>query len=597
MTKKIALIFGTRPEIIKMAPFIHEAIKRQTDFFVIHTGQHYSEVMDKVFWENLDLPLPKYNLGVGSGTHAEQVGKMLIAIEPVLMEERPDFVAVYADLNSSIAGALAAAKLHIPIIQLEAGLRSFDRDMPEEINRLVVDKLSTYLFSPTPLQREHLKNEGITEGVFMVGNLISDAVKDNLPKALAKSHRREELGLEKQKYFLATVHRPSSVDNPENFRKLLIGLGKVSTVYNLPVIYPVHPRSRKNLDLFSLSVPTGVRLIEPMDYFNFLALASEAKLLLSDSGGIQEEAAIMQVPLVTLRENTERQETLALGSNVLAGFDPETILFKVKEMETRPRSWQHPYGDCVASKMWDILEHFIGVNNKLSIIIPCCNEEKNVPRLVTELWPVLEALKLDFEVVVVDDGSKDDTVNEVNKINKPQLRLVRHEINKGLGAAMRTGIATATGDRAIFLDSDLTFSPTLIPYLLKAFKLHPKVDFVIGSPNLGGYSKDIPIWRLWISKIANLVYRLLLGKRITSINQIFRLYKTEQLKQLSLSAVGFDINAEILFKLVFSGKKFIEIPAELTARLHGVSKLNYTREIIRHLVLMLKILKWKFFGF
>lgn len=234
---------------------------------------------------------------------------------------------------------------------------------------------------------------------------------------------------------------------------------------------------------------------------------------------------------------------------------------------------------------------------KLSVIIPCCNEEQNVPRFAGELWPVLENSGYDFEVVIVDDGSTDNTVAEVKKIQKPQLRLARHKVNRGLGAAMRTGIAAATGDRLVFLDGDLTFHPTLIPRLWEAMKAYPEADFIIGSPNLGGYSKEIPAWRLWVSKLANLVYRVLLGKPTTSLNQIFRLYKTEQLKRLPLSAVGFDINAEILFKLVFSGKNFVEVPAELTARLHGVSKLNYTREIRRHLVLIFKILKWKFFGY
>lgn len=239
----------------------------------------------------------------------------------------------------------------------------------------------------------------------------------------------------------------------------------------------------------------------------------------------------------------------------------------------------------------------VEASRKLSVIIPCCNEEQNVPRFASELWPVLEKSGYGFEVVIVDDGSKDGTVREVEKLNQPQIHLVRHDKNQGLGAAMRTGMASAAGEQLIFLDADLTFHPQLIPSLLEAAEKHPEADFIIGSPNLGGYGKDIPAWRLWISKSANLVYRVLLGRPITSINQVFRLYKTEQLKQLPLSAVGFDINAEILFKLVFSGKQFVEVPAKLTARLHGVSKLNYAREIRRHMVLIFKILKWKFLGF
>jgi len=353
--KKIAFIFGTRPEIIKMSPLIKGAIERGLPFFIIHTGQHYSEIMDKVFWNNLLLPEPKYNLGVGSGTHAEQVGKMMMAIEPVLVAEQPDFVAVYADLNSSIAGALVTAKINIPIIQLEAGLRSFDRSMPEEINRLVADRLAQYFFAPTDAQRQHLLAEGISQNIFVVGNLISDAITENLTKALERSTIIARLGITPKNYFLTTIHRPAVVDRKEVFSKILTGLGLLAQEFGTPVIYPIHPRSRKNLELFSLAVPTGVRPIDPLDYFDFLALSANAKLILSDSGGIQEEAAIMKVPLVTLRENTERQETLTLGSNVLAGFEPDSILTKTQEMLKRPTNWQHPYGERVAEKMLDIL--------------------------------------------------------------------------------------------------------------------------------------------------------------------------------------------------------------------------------------------------
>lgn len=340
-----------------MAPFIQEALRRKADFFVIHTGQHYSNIMDKVFWDILELPNPKYNLGVGSGTHAEQVGKMMIGIEKVLMEEKPDYICVYADLNSSIAGALVAAKLGIPIIQLEAGLRSFDRSMPEEVNRLVVDRLAAYCFAPTELQNKHLLNERPTAKIFVVGNLIVDVVQKNLELARKASRVLETFKLAPQKYFLATIHRAGAVDNEENFSRLLVGLELVAQHFKLPVIYPIHPRSRKNMTLFGLKVDNAkVRLIDPLGYVDFLNLALNSRLILSDSGGIQEEAAIMRVPLVTLRENTERQETLALGSNALAGFEPKIILEKTKEMDARPRDWRHPYGENVAVKMWDILE-------------------------------------------------------------------------------------------------------------------------------------------------------------------------------------------------------------------------------------------------
>lgn len=356
MSPHYAFVFGTRPEIIKMAPFIKTALARGKDFSIIHTGQHYSEFMDKVFWDELELPDPEHNLGVGSGTHAQQVGKMMIAVEPVLDTLKPDFLCVYADLNSSIAGALAAAKLHVPIVQLEAGLRSFDRTMPEEVNRLVVDRLAHVLFPPTPLQRQHLEAEGIRERLFVVGNLIADVVPTMLPRALERSTIHKTLGVNRGEYFLATMHRPSGVDNQNNFSNMLRGLGKVARAYNAPVIYPIHPRSRKNFTEFGITPPDGVRLIDPLGYYDFLALEAGAKVMLSDSGGIQEEAAILGVPLVTLRESTERQETLALGSNVLAGFDPDVIFEKVREMESRPRTWRHPYGEGVAEKMWDALE-------------------------------------------------------------------------------------------------------------------------------------------------------------------------------------------------------------------------------------------------
>lgn len=233
---------------------------------------------------------------------------------------------------------------------------------------------------------------------------------------------------------------------------------------------------------------------------------------------------------------------------------------------------------------------------KLSVIIPCFNEELNVPRYAAEVWPVLQAIGLPFEVVIVDDGSKDGTVREVEKLSKAETKLVRHEVNKGLGQAVRTGIAAATGDLVVTLDGDLTFHPRLIPRLLEAYRQEPSVDFIIGSPNLGGYDKNIPQWRLVISKLANGFYRFLLGKKITAINPIFRLYKTKDVQGLSLTAVGYDINAEILFKLVYRGKTFREVPAELTQRQFGVSKLRYGREIRRHLALIAKILKWRVFG-
>ncbi len=233
---------------------------------------------------------------------------------------------------------------------------------------------------------------------------------------------------------------------------------------------------------------------------------------------------------------------------------------------------------------------------KLSVVIPCFNEEENVRRFAAELLPVLDGLAMQSEVVLVDDGSVDGTSQEIKNIHDARVRLVTHGKNQGLSAAMRTGIQAATGDLIVFLDSDLTFHPKLIPQLINAFEAN-RVDFVIGSPKLGGYAKDIPAYRLFISKAANRVYAALLGKPVTSINQILRLYKAPALKALTLTSKGYEINAEILFKLVFAGRKFVEIPAALTTRQFGVSKLRYGREFRRHAVLLLKIIWWKLLSF
>ncbi|MDP3784923.1 MAG: glycosyltransferase family 2 protein [bacterium] len=233
---------------------------------------------------------------------------------------------------------------------------------------------------------------------------------------------------------------------------------------------------------------------------------------------------------------------------------------------------------------------------KLSIILPAFNEEENITRIGPELLPVLEKITPDFEVIVVDDGSTDRTAELLKKMRNHKIRLLKHDVNKGLAQGMRTGLAAATGEYIIFLDSDFTFHPSLIPKLFEALAKNPGVDFIVGSPDLAKYDENIPAWRIFIAKAAILVYSMLLGKPTTSVNPIFRLYKTQQLKELKLEAGGFEINAEILFKLVFRGRKFVEIPAELTQRKYGVSKLNYFKEIRRHFFLILKILKWKFIG-
>ena len=347
---KIAIILGTRPEIIKLSPVIKELKLKKADFFILHTGQHYSYHLDRVFFEQLELPQPRYNLDIGSGSHAEETGKMLIGIEKTLKMENPGVILVEGDTNSVLAGALAAVKINIAVGHVESGLRSYDRSMPEEINRVLVDHLSKYLFAPTPKARDILLGEGIPEKkIFITGNTIVDAIHDNLEIARGKSHALNTLHLKPQEYFLLTLHRQENVDSQARFKSILKGLEGLSAAFETPVVYPIHPRSRKMMERFGLKSKRLI-LTEPADYLNFLQLESNAKLVLTDSGGVQEEACILHVPCVTLRDNTERPETIEAGANVLAGTSPERILECSKAMLGKKSDWENPFGDGKAGK-------------------------------------------------------------------------------------------------------------------------------------------------------------------------------------------------------------------------------------------------------
>ncbi|RLF44266.1 MAG: UDP-N-acetylglucosamine 2-epimerase (non-hydrolyzing) [Thermoplasmata archaeon] len=342
---KICIILGTRPEIIKMSPIIRECERKGLDYFILHTGQHYSYNMDKVFFEQLELPEAKYNLDVGSGSHGEQTGKILMGIEKVLQKEKPSIVLIEGDTNTVLAGALAATKLHIKVGHVEAGLRSYDRDMPEEINRILADHCSDYLFAPTEKSKEILLHEGVKkEKIFVTGNTVVDAVYQNLKISEEKVNPLNEMGLEKKQYFLTTAHRQENVDDKKRFEGILNGLQLVANEFNMPVIYPIHPRARKMMNKFGLNT-NSLQFMEPVDYLSFLQLEANAKLVLTDSGGVQEETCVLKVPCVTLRDNTERPETLEAGSNMLAGTNPDTILNVTKEMIGRNNNWENPFGD------------------------------------------------------------------------------------------------------------------------------------------------------------------------------------------------------------------------------------------------------------
>jgi len=353
---KFSIVLGTRPEIIKMSPIIRECQRLNLDFFILHTGQHYSYNMDQTFFEQLKLPDANYNLDIGSGSHAEQTGKMLIGIEKILLKEHPDAVLVEGDTNSTLAGALAATKLHIKIGHVEAGLRSYDRKMPEEINRLLVDHCSDFLFAPTKKAKKTLLGEGVEEKkIFVTGNTIVDAVLENFKISKQFKSILEQLDLHKGKYFLATVHRQENVDDENRFLRIVIGLEKVKSKFRIPLIYPIHPRARKRLSEFKI-IPKNLKLVEPLNYLSFLQLEGNAKLVLTDSGGIQEETCILKVPCVTLRDNTERPETLDVGSNILAGSNPHEIVEKTQMMLNRSNNWKNPFGKGDAGfKIVDIL--------------------------------------------------------------------------------------------------------------------------------------------------------------------------------------------------------------------------------------------------
>lgn len=310
---------------------------------LIHTGQHYDDEMSSIFFRDLNLPEPDYNLGVGSGSHGQQTGKMLIEIEKVLVAEKPDLVLVYGDTNSTLAGALAACKLNIPLAHVEAGLRSFNRQMPEEHNRVITDHCADLLFCPTKTAVINLAKESITSGVHLVGDVMYDAVLLYRERIERNSLILERLAVKNRKYILVTVHRAENTDNLERLGNIMKGLEKIAAEY-LPVIFPVHPRTRKQFTSAGM-LPIHVRLIEPISYFDMLKLEKHAKIILTDSGGVQKEAFFFRVPCITLRDETEWVETVEAGGNVLVGYDSERIVDAVK-VRSISNQWENlPYGD------------------------------------------------------------------------------------------------------------------------------------------------------------------------------------------------------------------------------------------------------------
>lgn len=349
----IVTILGARPQFVKAAVVSKALSDKGINETIIHTGQHYDHAMSGVFWDELGIPAPKINLQVGSGSHGKQTASMLEQIEQYLIENQPsiDALMVYGDTNSTIAGALAAAKLHIPVIHVEAGLRSFNREMPEEVNRVLTDHISNLLFCSSDVGVHQLKTEGISKGVYNVGDVMFDAILMFSDVAKQRTSIEQILPKPLKEFALATIHRPSNTDNPENLNSILSAFEQME----IPIVWPVHPRNKSRLA--QLNLPKNLILTEPQPYFNMLVLLDHAKLVLTDSGGLQKEAYWKGKPCITLREETEWIETLESGWNQLTGASTEKMM---KAFNQKPSAeWKPIYGDGKASqKIAEIISNF-----------------------------------------------------------------------------------------------------------------------------------------------------------------------------------------------------------------------------------------------
>ncbi len=434
---KICFIVGTRPEVIKVAPLILEAQKRNIPFFIIHSNQHYSPNMDAIFFEELKLPKPNYNLEVGSGKHANQTGNIMIKMEPILEKEKPDWVIVQGDTNTVLAGGLSASKINIKVAHVEAGLRSYDRMMPEETNRIVTDHLSERCFAVTAKQEAILKSEGISpKKIITVGNTIVDSVLHICEKG--DSQILEKLSLKENEFFLTTLHRTKNVDNKEKLQQLINQIDEIAQSYSVKIVWPIHPRTDKQIKNFNINVPKSIMLIEPTNYSDFVTLEKNAKLILTDSGGVQEEACILKTPCVTLRENTERPETVDVGANIIVGFDSKKIHAAIKHfLDMKTYNWENPFGDGTTSKkiIDEVLNYDKGTNR---------NTEKYDINLIG-----LGYMGLPLAGLLVEAGHNvhgvDINQNKVDTILKGECpfdepglpELVKRSVNLGMTASLK----------------------------------------------------------------------------------------------------------------------------------------------------------------
>nr|QNO48825.1 UDP-N-acetylglucosamine 2-epimerase [Methanosarcinales archaeon ANME-2c ERB4] len=348
---KIVSVVGARPQFIKCAPLSRE-LRRMCEEIIIHTGQHYDYVMNKVFFDELEIPSPDHHLNIGSGTHGHQTGNMLKRIEDVLIEEKPDLVMVYGDTNTTLSGALAAVKLHITVAHVEAGLRSFDRRMPEEINRILTDHCSDILFCPTENAVKNLRREGVTRGIHLVGDIMVDALNENIEIAEKKSGILNELDLEPKKYYLITIHRAENTDDYERLKNIVDAACEIENL-----VFPCHPRTEKYLKEFGLwdELVERVKVIQPVGYWDMLMLEKNAKKIVTDSGGIQKEAYILKVPCITLRMSTEWIETVEAGKNMLVDVNKNKIINIIHKFEPGGR-YKDIFGKNASGKICEVLD-------------------------------------------------------------------------------------------------------------------------------------------------------------------------------------------------------------------------------------------------
>jgi UDP-N-acetylglucosamine 2-epimerase (non-hydrolysing) len=360
LMKKVIHVVGARPNFMKIAPLM-KAVERcgRLQQLLVNTGQHYDENMAGGFFTELGMPRPHRDLGVGSGSHASQTARVMIGFEEVCLEERPDLVVVVGDVNSTMAAAIVAAKLVIPVAHVEAGLRSFDPTMPEEVNRVVADRLSQLLFTPSADADENLRREGVAaDRIHLVGNIMIDTLFAHLP--LAKLARvREQIPVEERKYAVVTLHRPSNVDDVETLTDILGVITEIAR--DVPVVFPVHPRTRSRLSETGADRVKGLILTQPLGYIDFLSLTAHARIVLTDSGGLQEETTALGVPCLTLRKNTERPITITHGTNRLVGIEPQAILAGYREAMTMPAPNGRPplWDGHTAERIADVMQRFL----------------------------------------------------------------------------------------------------------------------------------------------------------------------------------------------------------------------------------------------